>query len=110
MGLLHPRFMPPYGSMPPHLGRPQSPNEGPIITGPESVYGTLPRRSAFEEPIYMPGNAPYTPPQASYQPGSYPADQYDAYYDTYKKQRSPQYAKEKVGLFIIFLYFVNIII
>lgn len=93
IGLLPPRFMAPYGPIPPPMGRPRSPPDGPIITGPESVYGTLPRRPAYEEPIYMPGNVPYMPPQASYQPGSYPADHYDAYYDSFKRQRSPHHNK-----------------
>ncbi|KHN78200.1 hypothetical protein Tcan_03574 [Toxocara canis] len=97
MGMMHPRFMPPFGPIPPPMGRPRTPTEGPIITGPESVYGTLPRRPAFEEPIYMPGNMPCMPPQASYQPGNYPADHYDAYYDTYKAQRSPQGTKDKLA-------------
>lgn len=88
-GVLPPRFVAPYGPMPPPMGRPRTPPDGPIITGPESVYGTLPRRRAYEEPIYMPGSAPYMPPQASYQPGNYLTDQYDAYYDSLKRQRSP---------------------
>ncbi|CAG9531512.1 unnamed protein product [Cercopithifilaria johnstoni] len=87
-GVLPPRFMAPYGPIPPPMGRPRTPPDGPIITGPESVYGTLPRRPAYEEPIYMPGSAPYMPPQASYQPGNYLTDQYDAYYDSLKRQRS----------------------
>ncbi|VIO92588.1 conserved hypothetical protein [Brugia malayi] len=88
-GILPPRFMTPYGPIPSSMGRPRTPPDGPIITGPESVYGTLPRRPAYEEPIYMPGSAPYMPPQASYQPGNYLTDQYDAYYDSLKRQRSP---------------------
>lgn len=90
-----PHFLRPYDPMSPQLGRPRTPNEGPIVTGPESVYGTLPRVSAYEEPLYMQGNLPYMPPQASYQPSNYPPEQYDAYYDTYKRQRSPP-TKEKV--------------
>lgn len=90
-GVLPPRFIAPYGPMPPPIGRPRTPPDGPIITGPESVYGTLPRRPAYEEPIYMPGSAPYMPPQASYQPGNYLTDQYDAYYDSLKMQRSPRH-------------------
>uniref|UniRef100_A0A1I8EMK8 Uncharacterized protein n=1 Tax=Wuchereria bancrofti TaxID=6293 RepID=A0A1I8EMK8_WUCBA len=90
-GMLPPRFMTPYGPIPSSMGRPRTPPDGPIITGPESVYGTLSRRPAYEEPIYMPGSAPYMPPQASYQPGNYLTDQYDAYYDSLKRQRSPHH-------------------
>ncbi|KAK6022059.1 hypothetical protein OSTOST_12256 [Ostertagia ostertagi] len=79
-------FMPP---PPPHfMGhpyRPTSPGEGPIITGPESIYGTIPRRNAYEEPVYMPGSH-VGPPEASYQPGNYPADHYESYYDTYRRK------------------------
>lgn len=44
----------------------------------------------------MPGNMPMPPhphmipPQASYHPASFPPDQYDAYYDSYKRHRSPR--------------------
>lgn len=74
--------------------------------GPESVYGTMPRNGragAFEEPIYMPGNMPMPPhphmipPQASYHPASFPPEHYDAYYDSYKRHRSPR-SKRKVSL------------
>ncbi|XGW14285.1 hypothetical protein V3C99_000537 [Haemonchus contortus] len=79
-------FMPP---PPPHfMGhpyRPTSPGEGPIITGPESIYGTIPRRGAYEEPVYMPGSH-MGPPEASYQPANYPADHYESYYDTYRRK------------------------
>ncbi|VDM99700.1 unnamed protein product, partial [Thelazia callipaeda] len=88
-GFSPPRFMSPYGPLLAPMGRPRSPPDGPIITGPESVYGTLPRRPAYEEPIYMPGNVPHIPPQASYQPGNYSTDHYDAYYDSFKRQRNP---------------------
>ncbi|VDK31415.1 unnamed protein product [Gongylonema pulchrum] len=97
IGLLPPRFMGPCGPLPVPMGRARSPPDSPIVTGPESIYGTLPRRPAYEEPIYMPGNVPYMPPQASYQPGSYPADHYDAYYDTFKRQRYPQHSKGSGG-------------
>ncbi|VDD93976.1 unnamed protein product [Enterobius vermicularis] len=92
-----PHFLRPYDPMSPQLGRPRTPNEGPIVTGPESVYGTLPRVSAYEEPLYMQGNLPYMPPQASYQPSNYPPEQYDAYYDTYKRQRSPPTKEKSIG-------------
>uniref|UniRef100_A0A1I7XAN5 PID domain-containing protein n=1 Tax=Heterorhabditis bacteriophora TaxID=37862 RepID=A0A1I7XAN5_HETBA len=90
--MMHPPFFPPprgFFMSPPPFGmppfRPASPGEGPIITGPESVYGTIPRRSAYEEPVYMPGSH-VGPPEASYQPGNYPSDHYESYYDTYKKR------------------------
>ncbi|EYC30283.1 hypothetical protein Y032_0005g2556 [Ancylostoma ceylanicum] len=79
-------FLPP---PPPHFMappfRPASPGEGPIITGPESIYGTIPRRSAYEEPVYMPGSH-VGPPEASYQPANYSSDHYESYYDTYKRK------------------------
>ncbi|ETN76179.1 hypothetical protein NECAME_03552 [Necator americanus] len=74
---------PPHFMMPPF--RPASPGEGPIITGPESIYGTIPRRSAYEEPVYMPGSHA-GPPEASYQPANYSTDHYESYYDTYKRR------------------------
>ncbi|KAK5975603.1 hypothetical protein GCK32_016858 [Trichostrongylus colubriformis] len=69
----------------PHPYRPTSPGEGPIITGPESIYGTIPRRGAYEEPVYMPGSH-VGPPEASYQPANYPTDHYESYYDTYRRK------------------------
>lgn len=51
----------------------------------------------------MPGNMPMPPhphmipPQASYHPASFPPDQYDAYYDSYKRHRSPR-SKRKVSI------------
>ena len=77
-GFFHPPpFMPPF--------RPPSPTEGsgPIITGPESIYGTM-RRSAYEEPAYVGGG----PPESSYQPSNFNHDQYETYYDTLKKKGS----------------------
>ncbi|MFH4978264.1 hypothetical protein AB6A40_004973 [Gnathostoma spinigerum] len=85
--LLASRLMGPYGPISPATARPRTPTDGPIITGPESLCGTLPRRTAFEEPTYMPGSVSYMPPQASYQPSHFPSEQYDAYYDTYRRRR-----------------------
>lgn len=68
-----------------HPFRAASPGEGPIITGPESIYGTIPRRGAYEEPVYMPGSH-VGPPEASYQPANYPSDHYESYYDTYRRK------------------------
>ncbi|KJH40958.1 hypothetical protein DICVIV_13076 [Dictyocaulus viviparus] len=79
-------FMPP--PLPHFMGptfRPSSPNEGPIITSPESIYGTIPRRGTYEEPIYMPGSH-MGPPEASYQPGNYTNDHYESYYDTCRRK------------------------
>lgn len=75
-----------------HPFRAASPGEGPIITGPESIYGTIPRRGAYEEPVYMPGSH-VGPPEASYQPANYPSDHYESYYDTYRRK-----TMKKVGL------------
>ncbi|PAV78685.1 hypothetical protein WR25_21212 [Diploscapter pachys] len=80
----HPMFCPPppFG-MPPPFNRPTTP-EGPIITGPESVYGTM-RRNAYEEPAYV-ATGHGLVPEASYQPSNYPDDHYQSYYDTFKKR------------------------
>ncbi|KAE9417258.1 hypothetical protein Angca_000382 [Angiostrongylus cantonensis] len=79
-------FVPP---PPPHFMaspfRPSSPGEGPIITSPESIYGTIPRRAAYEEPVYMPGSH-MGPPEASYQPANYTSDHYESYYDTCRRK------------------------
>ncbi|CAI2349356.1 unnamed protein product [Caenorhabditis sp. 36 PRJEB53466] len=81
----YPPFFPP---PPPHFGMPHRPSSppndgGPIITGPESVYGTM-RRGAYEEPAYVGATGGF--PEASYQPANVPADQYESYYDTFKKR------------------------
>ncbi|CAB3402889.1 unnamed protein product [Caenorhabditis bovis] len=75
-------FFPP---PPPHFGMPHRPPspDGPIITGPESIYGTM-RRGAYEEPTYMGANGGI--PEASYQPANYTQDHYESYYDTFKKR------------------------
>ncbi|CAD6185624.1 unnamed protein product [Caenorhabditis auriculariae] len=86
-GFPPPQFYPPphfMSNFPPQHQRPASPNEGPIITGPESVYGTM-RRGAYEEPTYM-GTAAAGIPESSYQPCNYPADHYESYYDTFKRR------------------------
>ncbi|EFO91992.1 hypothetical protein CRE_10613 [Caenorhabditis remanei] len=77
-----PPFFPP---PPPHFMRPSSPpaGDGPIITGPESVYGTM-RRGAYEEPPYVGATGGF--PEASYQPANYGGDGYETYYDTFKKR------------------------
>ncbi|CAL2035724.1 unnamed protein product [Caenorhabditis brenneri] len=77
-----PPFFPP---PPPHFMRPNSPppGDGPIITGPESVYGTM-RRGAYEEPAYVGATGGF--PEASYQPANYGGDGYETYYDTFKKR------------------------
>ncbi|PIC41528.1 hypothetical protein B9Z55_008915 [Caenorhabditis nigoni] len=79
----YPPFFPP---PPPHFMRPNSPppGDGPIITGPESVYGTMPRGRAYEEPAYVGATGGF--PEASYQPGNYGGDGYETYYDTFKKR------------------------
>ncbi|CCD67215.1 PID domain-containing protein [Caenorhabditis elegans] len=78
----YPPFFPP---PPPHFMRPSSPptDGGPIITGPESVYGTM-RRGAYEEPAYVGATGGF--PEASYQPANYGGDGYETYYDTFKKR------------------------
>uniref|UniRef100_A0A8R1HS08 PID domain-containing protein n=1 Tax=Caenorhabditis japonica TaxID=281687 RepID=A0A8R1HS08_CAEJA len=81
----YPPFFPP---PPPHFGMPHRPSSpptdgGPIITGPESVYGTM-RRGAYEEPAYVGATGGF--PEASYQPANFPTDQYESYYDTFKKR------------------------
>lgn len=42
------------------------------------------RRGAYEEPAYVGATGGF--PEASYQPGNYPQDQYESYYDTFKKR------------------------
>ncbi|CAI4231158.1 unnamed protein product [Auanema sp. JU1783] len=90
-GQFHPGHFPPppRGFFPPPfhpMYRPGSPDvgTGPIITGPESIYGTIPRKAAYEEPAYV--STQGGPPEASYHPGNYTAEQYEAYYDTLKKK------------------------
>jgi hypothetical protein len=88
-------FMPPPFGMfpppPPHpMDRPKTPaDSGPIITGPESIYDTYPRRGNYEEPVYMPSNGGM-PTQSSYKPGSVAPEYYEGYYETYKRHRTPE--------------------
>ncbi|KAI6200884.1 PID domain-containing protein [Aphelenchoides besseyi] len=78
----HPFFMhhAPFAYMP---QRARSPAEGPIITGPESIYDTYPRRGNYEEPVYIPNST--LPHNSAYKPASFSTDQYEGYYETYKR-------------------------
>ncbi|CAI5445147.1 unnamed protein product [Caenorhabditis angaria] len=76
---------PPFFFPPPPRGQSPQMDSGPIITGPESVYGTMRRPGAYEEPAYMTTQGAGVP-EASYQPANYPQDQYESYYDTFKKR------------------------
>ncbi|KAI6233655.1 PID domain-containing protein [Aphelenchoides fujianensis] len=87
-----PHFMPPFMHPPPFAHMPQrarSPSEGPIITGPESIYDTYTtRRGNYEEPVYIPSGGTL-PPNSAYKPGSFSTDHYEGY-ETYKRQKHPQ--------------------
>ncbi|CAJ0578520.1 unnamed protein product, partial [Mesorhabditis spiculigera] len=86
----HPFFHGPHGPFfppppPPHMFhsmhmRPRSPaaesGTGPIITSADSMYGTIPRGRAYEEPAYVSGGN--GAPEASYAPRGFRHEHYES--------------------------------
>jgi hypothetical protein len=77
----HPMFVPP---PPPHFAySPPHQRAAPTVPIIESIYDTYPRRGGYEESIYMPTNGTL-PPNSTYRPSG-PYDQYEGFYETYKR-------------------------